>query len=267
MSLTKEQIESKYRYNGEHLLYSVDSGRFGRYKAGTRAGSTNKQGVRVVNFAGKYYQEHQLIWTIVTGKWPEQVIRHVNGDLCDNRFENLRMDSLARGKRDRPISVERLREVLSYDHKTGGFFWRVSLRNRTLPGDKAGYKNDSGYMICVVDQQKIRMHQAAWAMYYGEFPGGHLDHINGIRDDNRIINLRMATQAENMQNTVVRKSSATKVKGVHYRKDTEKFSASITLNGKTKWLGCFDTLEAAKHARIEAEKTLHPFNALHRNYS
>ena len=266
MSFTKEQIESKYRYDGEHLLYSVDSGRYGRYKAGTRAGSTNKQGVRVINFAGKYYQEHQLIWTIVTGKWPEQVIRHANGNLCDNRFENLRMDSLARGKRDSPISVERLREVLSYDHETGEFFWRVSLRNRTLPGDKAGYMNDQGYMLCVIDQQKIRLHRAAWAIYYGTMPEGHLDHINGVRHDNRIENLRIATASENMQNTALRKNSTTKVKGIHLRKDTGKYSASITVNGVTHWLGCFDNISDAKRARLEAENTLHPFNATERIY-
>lgn len=266
MKPTKKEIVSKYRYENGDLVYSVDSGRNGRYKAGAVAGSVNRHGIRMVQISGKCFQAHQLIWTIHNGEWPKRPIRHINGDLSDNRIENLEMDSLSRGKRDEPLSVDRLREVLVYDPESGVFRWRISPRNRTLPGDLAGYRNGSGYMVCVVDQQKIRMHRAAWAIHYGEFPDGLLDHINGIRDDNRISNLRLATASENCQNTTVRRGNKTGVKGVHFRADTNKYSASISVDKKTHWLGCFDSLEEAKKARIEAEVKFHPFSAAGRIY-
>lgn len=259
MKPTKHQLDEKFIYNGQHLVYKKDSGRYGRYKAGTRAGSINNQGVRTHPIDGKYYQEHQLIWTMVHGSWPERVIRHKNGNLDDNRLDNLYMDSLARGRRNQRVDVARLRECLDYNPDTGVFTWKISPRNRTLPGDVAGHLNDSGYLICCIDQQQIRLHRAAWAIYYGEMPPKHIDHINRIRSDNRISNLRLASDAENVQNSTLRYNSKTGVKGVNYRKDTNKYSACITVDKKTIYLGCFDTLEEAQAARLEAEIKYHLF--------
>lgn len=266
MKPSKDMIASKFLYDGANLVYLQDSGVGGRFASGSVAGSLNNQGVRMVCVNGKYYQSHQLIWTLVYGEWPARPIRHINGNLDDNRLENLSMDSMARGKRDNPLDVERLREVLNYDPETGIFRWKISPRNRTLPGDIAGFKNDSGYMLCTIDQQTIRLHRAAWALHYGEMPRKHIDHINGIRDDNRIENLRLATVSENCQNSALRKTSKTGVKGVHFRKDTGKFSVTITVNKKTMHLGCFDKIEDAKAARLRAEEIYHPFSASERIY-
>lgn len=264
MKPSKKEIERKYYYDNGQLLYVVDSGIGGRYKAGTLAGNVNNQGIRMVQIDGKQFQAHQFIWTIFHGEWPERALRHVNGNLLDNRIENLEMDSAARGKRDAPLDVDRLNEVMSYNPETGLFHWKVSLRNRTLPGDLVGYINDSGYRLCVIDQQKIRLHKAAWAIHYGEMPPGYIDHINGIRDDNRIINLRLATKSQNSQNTATRVDNKTGVKGVHFRFDTNKYSATITTNKKTINLGCFDNLTDAKNARREAELKYHPYRAIGR---
>lgn len=261
MKPTKEQIAAKYHYDGEKLVFAQDSGRYGKYAAGTQAGSVTPRGVRMIQLDGKYYQAHQLIWTLVCGEWPERPIRHKNGCLDDNRISNLEMDGLARGKRLKRVDVERLKELLCYNPDSGVFTWKCSPRNRTLPGDVAGCRADTGYEIVVVDQQRIRLHHAAWAMVYGEMPRGQIDHINGVRHDNRIANLRLATHAQNMQNTAIRKDSTSGVKGVHLRKDTGKYSAQITVDGKSMYLGCFDTLEAAQNARLQAEIKHHPFRA------
>lgn len=261
---TKQQISEKYGFDGENIIFVVDSGRFGKYKAGTRAGSLNNKGIRMVSLAGKYYQAHQFIWTIVNGKWPERVIRHINGNHDDNRIENLRMDSLARGRRSAPLDPNRLREVIDYNQYTGEFFWKISPRNRTLPGDKVGFLNDGGYLVSVIDKQRIRLHIAAWSIYYGEMPKKNIDHINGIRNDNRICNLRLATKSENGQNTATRKDNKTGRKGVHRRKDTNKFSASIAVDKKTLYLGCFDAFDLAVKAREEAELKFHPYRAVGR---
>lgn len=266
MKPTKHEIELFYKYQNGRLVFSRDSGRHGKYKAGSLAGSLNSQGIRMIFLNGKYHQEHQLIWAMHHGSWPERVLRHINGDLSDNRIENLMMDSAARGKRKGQVTADRIKEVLSYNPETGEFFWKISPRNRTLPGDRAGYVNDNGYMLCTIDQQIVRLHRAAWAIFYGELPKKHIDHINGVRSDNRIANLREVTHSENNQNSALRKTSKTNIKGVHFRNDTGKYSASITLDKKTHWLGCFDTLEEAKQVRLEAEAKFHPFNAASRIY-
>lgn len=264
MKPSKELVSKKYSYDGSRIVYAVDSGRYGRYKAGSPAGSVGNSGDRVVQFDKKYYPEHHIVWLLCHGSWPARPIRHINGDLLDNRVENLSMDSMARGKREDELGVDRLNEVLSYNAVTGEFLWKISPRNRTLPGDKAGHMNDQGYMLCTIDQKKIRLHRAAWAMHYGEIPSGHLDHINGIRSDNRISNLRLATQSQNMQNTATRKDNKHRVKGVHKRKDNGRFSAHIAVDGKSRYLGCFGSLEEAQNARLQAEIDLHPYRAVGR---
>lgn len=266
MKPTRCEILGKYHYDGTRLIYAVDSGRYGRFKTGQPAGAINNQGVRMVSLNGAQHQEHQLIWTMIYGAWPERALRHINGNLCDNRIENLTMDSLARGRRGVAVDVHRLKEVLAYDPLTGVFRWKISPRNRTLPGDVAGYLNDQGYVLCVVDQQKIRLHRAAWAMVHGELPEMKIDHINGVRSDNRIENLRLATCSQNSQNSALRSTTKTGVKGVHLRRDTGKYSASITVDKKTHWLGCYDTLSEAKAARLEWESKFHPFSASARIY-
>lgn len=263
MKPTKEILSEKFVYDGKDLIFSKDSGKGGRFARGSKAGSLSK-GIRMVCVNGKYYQAHQLIWTMAYGEWPQRAIRHINGILDDNRLENLSMDSMARGKKDEVVNVDRLKEVFTYDPETGIFRWKISPRNRTLPGDLAGHVNDSGYMVVTIDKQLLRMHRAAWAIYYGEMPSKHIDHINGIRSDNRICNLRLATKSENCQNTARRKDNKTGAKGVHYRKDTGKYSATISLNGKTMNLGCFDDFESAVKARHDAEIKYHPYRSIGR---
>ena len=83
----------------------------------------------------------------------------------------------------------------------------------------------------------------------------YLDHINGIRDDNRIENLRDCTQQQNTFNTKSRPNSTSKYKGVHWKKDIKKWSAQYTLNSKNYHIGCFDTeLEAAQAYIQETSK-------------
>lgn len=95
------------------------------------------------------------------------------------------------------ITVKLLRERLVYNSKTGIFThkWHVVS---TKIGKRAGYLHKAtGYWILSIDSQKIRANIAAWAMYYGEFPSGHLDHKNTKKLDNRIKNLRLANKSSN----------------------------------------------------------------------
>lgn len=256
-------LKERYAYlsNGD-LIYINDSGAYGRIKAGTVAGSINSQGVKMVYAYGrKAVQAHQAVWAIVNGEWPTRVIRHIDGNKMNNRVENLMMDSQPRVAPQGPITVGRLREMLNYDSETGVLTWRESPRNRTLPGDVAGRVNDSGYVLLTLDKKTIRAHRAAWAIYYGELPCRELDHINGKRSDNRIVNLREVTRSQNCQNSFTRKNNSG-VKGVHLRKDTGRYSAQIQVDGEVTYLGCFDNIEAAKNARVSAEKSKHSHRKL-----
>ena len=96
------------------------------------------------------------------------------------------------------VDVKRLRELLSYDAKTGIFYWKVGRRGTVRKGDVAGTRNKDGYVCIFVDRKNYLAHRLAWLYMYGEEPPAILDHKNGIKDDNRISNLREATNSLNI---------------------------------------------------------------------
>ena len=91
----------------------------------------------------------------------------------------------------------------------------------------------------------------------GEWPKDQIDHINGIRTDNRFTNLREATTAENTRNGLISKNNTSGFKGVCFHKDTGRWQAKIFINGKGRHLGLFDTAEAAANAYDAAAAKLH----------
>ena len=97
-----------------------------------------------------------------------------------------------------PFSAEELRRLVNYDTETGIFTW-LAQRQRVSAGDVAGSRNASGYWSIMIDYRGYLAHRLAWFYMYGEWPEA-LDHINRNRSDNRIGNLRIATQAENKCN-------------------------------------------------------------------
>lgn len=262
MKPTKEDISAKYFYadNG-YLCYLNDSGRHARYKAGSRAGSTSKEGVRVILLDGKYYQEHQLVWCLKSGIWPDASVRHINGNLLDNRIENLQVDFPEFKNRNELPSVDTLRQMLDYCPNTGIIRWKVRRKNISMPGDEAGVVSGSGYIKIGINRKQLRAHRIAWAMTYGSWPDHDIDHKNRVRTDNRLENLRPATRSQNSQNSSLRSDNTSGTKGVHVRKDNGRFSASITLDGESKYLGCYHSFQAAQLARAQAEAALHPYRA------
>ena len=98
------------------------------------------------------------------------------------------------------LTAERLREVLDYGPDTGVFTWKIRTNSRVKVGDVAGALRPDGYIQISIDGRLHRAHRLAWLYVTGESPPDQIDHINGVRDDNRIANLRLATSAENKQN-------------------------------------------------------------------
>jgi hypothetical protein len=156
------------------------------------------------------------------------------------------------------LTQARLKELLRYDRKTGNFFWRVPRGSRTdLVGTQAGGKHWKGYWNIEIDAQEYRAHRLAWLYVYGRFPNEQLDHINRIKDDNRIVNLRLASQTQNGANSKA-KPSRSGLKGAHWNaRYGGKWSSHILYNGKDNWLGYFATAEEAHTAYCKAAKKLH----------
>jgi hypothetical protein len=147
-----------------------------------------------------------------------------------------------------PLTLEEFRQILSYDPDTGEFRWLVQPRRSVPKGAVAGYLVPTGYRHIGIKTQKYPLHRIAWLFITGVWPSADIDHINGVRSDNRAANLREATRAQNLINAPVRKDSKSGVRGVYFHKVTGKWVASCGVNGRQKHLGVFETIELASQA-------------------
>ena len=155
------------------------------------------------------------------------------------------------------ITQERLKQLFYYNNETGVFFRKIP-HNRWAIGSEVGFSNTDGYIEAGVDKKYYGVHRLVWMYFYGSFPDGEIDHINGNRRDNRIENLRVANKSINAQNKrCARSDSSTGVLGVSWHKMAKKWVAQISKNGKKKHLGSFDDIEEAKSAYINAKRLLH----------
>jgi hypothetical protein len=159
------------------------------------------------------------------------------------------------------ITPDKIREVLDYNPESGEFRWKKRLSQGTQAGERAGGFNVMGYWQIGILAERHYGHRLAWLHFYGEWPGGEVDHRNGVRSDNRIDNLRILTHAKNAQNvTNIAKKSKTGVLGVHL--DKKKFSSKIMIDRKSIHLGSFNTIEEAHAAYLAAKRKLHEGNTL-----
>lgn len=162
------------------------------------------------------------------------------------------------------LTQGRLKELLDYFPDTGLFKWKVFRGNTAKPKTIAGSIDSNGHGQIKVDGITYQAHRLAWLYVNGVWPSKEIDHRNGIRNDNHIANLREANHSENGQNQrkarTDNKSSG--ILGVTWHKRDKKWRAQIGIAGKKKWLGAFDTPEAAHSAYITAKRELHQFGTL-----
>lgn len=142
------------------------------------------------------------------------------------------------------VSQERLRSLLIYDPDTGNFTWRVRRGCRS-PGSPWGCTDGAGYVLGMIDKRFYRGHQLAYIYMTGDLPGGHIDHVNGAKDDNRWSNLRACQPSENASNHADMHSKNTSgYRGVCKGKGSKWF-AQIQINGRHHHLGTHPTKEDA----------------------
>jgi len=147
----------------------------------------------------------------------------------------------------------RLTEVLLYEPETGHFFWRSSGKKRSI-GIQAGRVMQKGYRQITVDYKPYLEHRLAWFYVYKTWPKFFIDHINEIKSDNRIINLRDVDQTTNLLNqSKPQKNNNSGFRGVSFIKNNGKYRAQLMVSGKQNHLGQFDTPEQAYQAYLSAK--------------
>ena len=143
-----------------------------------------------------------------------------------------------------------------FDYKNGCLYWKKPLSNRIKAGQKAGTSDGKGYEQTYFMGKLHKTHRLIFAMHYGYFPK-IIDHVNGIKNDNRIENLRETTQQKNLFNSKIGKNNTSGIKGVSWNKRRKKWRADIYVNGKQKCFGYFDDLKQAEMTICEARIKFH----------
>ena len=135
------------------------------------------------------------------------------------------------------ITQSELVETLKYNPETGHFIWKKKTCLKVVVGKLAGTINDRGYIVIAISKKLYRAHRLAWFYVHGVWPKDQIDHVNHVRTDNRLINLREASNQENSKNMSISKNNTSGVTGVSWSKEDRAWRAAIRANLKYIYLG------------------------------
>jgi hypothetical protein len=166
-------------------------------------------------------------------------------------------------------SPELLRKLLRYEPETGKLFWRKrdfeyfkTLRsakcwNTKYAGAQAFTNKCNGYLQGGIFRKKHSAHRVIWALFYGKWPEKFIDHVNGDKTDNRIVNLRECTPSQNGWNSGIRSSNRSGYKGVWWNKRVKRWVASIRDGHSQIYLGSYLCPKEAHAAYCQAAQKMH----------
>jgi HNH endonuclease/AP2 domain len=158
------------------------------------------------------------------------------------------------------VAIDRLKELLEYNHETGEFVRKVRRGRMGLVGSVAGTVNNKGYVIIEIDGRPYTAHRLAWMYMTGEDAPKDIDHIDRRKNNNAWSNLRLATNAENHHNRFEpQRNNTSGYLGVTFHKASSKWMAIIKKHQIRHYLGLHETPEAAHEAYLAAKRKLHPF--------
>ena len=140
------------------------------------------------------------------------------------------------------LTAAYVRSILDYDPETGWFRWkwRDDLRrcdNARCAGNVAGAQDGNGYHRIRIDGRRYKAHRLAWLIVTGAWPAEQIDHRNGVRDDNRVANLREATNRENGRNGRLPRNNTSGFKGVSWHRQSRRWQAYIMIDYHIHHLG------------------------------
>ena len=149
---------------------------------------------------------------------------------------------------------ESIKEIVSYDKDTGVFVWKNPPSNRVKRGSVCNRVNSIGYIVISINRKTYLAHRLAWFFVYGNYKCGEIDHINRVKNDNRLCNLRLVSSSENSRNLPITKRNNSGTVGVSWYKNRNKWRATIMNNNRQIHLGYFDDKEEAIRIRKSYEK-------------
>lgn len=150
------------------------------------------------------------------------------------------------------LTAEYLREILHYDRESGVFTWRIKPSLKVEIGDRAG-TICNGYITIRILGRSYYAHRLAWLYIRGRWPKGIIDHVNRVKSDNRIANLRDATRSVNCHNVLPRD---VKSPGAYFDLRRGKWGSKIHINKKRIWLGYHASAELASEAYLKAKSRI-----------
>lgn len=162
-------------------------------------------------------------------------------------------------------SYEYLNMILSYNSDTGELIWKERPRwmfkadwshkhfNKKFSGKLAYGKSGTGYQHIGIFGTRYLSHIICWILYHWKQSDKEIDHINRVKTDNRICNLREVEPYKNCQNKDIRSDNTTGVSGVTRSARDKKFYSRITIKGKRIFLGTFEDINEAISERLKAE--------------
>lgn len=148
--------------------------------------------------------------------------------------------------------LELAKFLYSYNSSTGILVWKnkKNAHSHITIGSEISHRDNNGYIRVHLGKRLYLGHRVAWALHFGEWPNGLIDHINGNRSDNRIENLRIVSDRENGWNKDIHRKGA--IVGAFYDRKRGLWRSCININGKGIHLGRFSTQEEAHTAYINA---------------
>jgi len=163
-----------------------------------------------------------------------------------------------------PLTVEKLKEHVRYDRETG-IFTRVKThpKRKYVAGSVTGVARPDGYLQVMIDGKLYLAHRLAWLYMHGSMPEHYIDHINGVKTDNRIANLRDVKQGVNLQNQkrAKRNRVSSSMLGVSFSNKGQNkdrpYRARIVVDHKEMHLGTFSNEEDAHKAYLAAKRQYH----------
>ena len=129
----------------------------------------------------------------------------------------------------------------------GKLYWKTKTSRKTVIGKEAGYIDTSGYCVITILGKKYGRNRLVWYYHNGNWPQKMIDHIDADTTNDKIENLREATNQQNQFNRRSNKVATSKYKGVHWSNKLNKWVAKYTFNNRQFHIGVFqDELEAAR---------------------
>ena len=155
------------------------------------------------------------------------------------------------------LCFQDVRKMFNYDQNLGVMSRKIKTGRNTHAGQQVGSDDMHGYKTVRIGTTSFKLHRLCWFYAHGHWPVGDIDHLNGDRSDSRLSNLRDVPRGVNLQNQRVATSQnkSTGVLGVY--PSNKRFTAALSVDGKKKSLGTFDTVDLAHAAYLNAKREFH----------